>query len=296
MIKEVTGTDQIRQLFAGWQETMIWSCLQGVMGHLYVHMSDNPDLEGNSDLAGSSNTSDNPNTADSSNMADGSDTTDNPNSAHNPQSAMAILGDFCFFAGKPDEKLVAYKPAWCRQNFIIMTARRPEWFALIEKVYKEKAVKVTRYAMKKEPDVFDREKLLSLTQALPDRFTLSLIDRPLYEECRRNDWSKDFVSLYFGYEEYGKKGLGVLALLDGKPVSGASSYSCYEGGIEIEIATKAEYRRQGLAAACGAKLILECLGRGLYPSWDAHNLWSVALAEKLGYHLDHEYTAYEIKG
>lgn len=296
MIKEVTGTDQIRQLFAGWQETMIWSCLQGVMGHLYVHMSDNPDLEGNSDLAGSSNTSDNPNTADSSNMAEGSDTTDNPNSAHNPQSAMAILGDFCFFAGKPDEKLVAYKPAWCRQNFIIMTARQPEWLALIEKVYKEKAVKVTRFAMKKEPDVFDREKLRSLVQALPDGCTLRRIDRTLYEECRKHDWSRDLVSLYSGYEEYGKKGLGVLALLDGKPVSGASSYSRYEGGIEIEIDTRAEYRRQGLATACGAKLILECLDRGLYPSWDAQNLWSVALAEKLGYHLDHEYTAYEIKG
>ena len=254
MIKEVTGTDQIKQLFAGWQETMIWSCLQGVMGHLYA------------------------------------------DSADNPQSAMAILGDFCFFAGKPVEKLVAYKPAWCRQNFIIMTARRPEWFALIEKVYKEKAAKVTRYAMKKEPDVFDREKLFSLTQALPDGYTLHRIDRALYEECRKNSWSKDFVSLYSGYEEYEKKGLGILALLDGKPVSGASSYSRYEGGIEIEIATKAEYRRQGLAAACGAKLILECLDRGLYPSWDAQNLWSVALAEKLGYHLDHEYTAYEIKG
>ncbi|MGB4661891.1 MAG: GNAT family N-acetyltransferase, partial [Mobilitalea sp.] len=26
------------------------------------------------------------------------------------------------------------------------------------------------------------------------------------------------------------------------------------------------------------------------------NKWSVALAEKLGYHFDHEYTAYEIRG
>jgi hypothetical protein len=33
-----------------------------------------------------------------------------------------------------------------------------------------------------------------------------------------------------------------------------------------------------------------------HPSWDAYNRWSVALAEKLGYHFDHEYTAYEIYG
>ena len=78
--------------------------------------------------------------------------------------------------------------------------------------------------------------------------------------------------------------------------SGASSYSAYSGGIEIEIDTKPEHRRQGLAYACGARLILECLERGLYPSWDAQNRISAALAVKLGYNFSHEYTAYEIGG
>ncbi len=66
-------------------------------------------------------------------------------------------------------------------------------------------------------------------------------------------------------------------------MAGASSYSVYHGGIEIQIATQKAYRRRGLATACGAKLILLCLERGLNPSWDAHDLRSVALAEKLGY-------------
>ena len=78
-------------------------------------------------------------------------------------------------------------------------------------------------------------------------------------------------------------------------MSGASSYSGYQSGIEIQIDTKESYRRKGLAYICGAKLILECLERGWYPSWDAQNLCSVALAEKLGYHFDHAYPAYEIK-
>lgn len=55
-----------------------------------------------------------------------------------------------------------------------------------------------------------------------------------------------------------------------------------------------DQRRKGLASVCGAKLILECMKRGLYPSWDAQNKGSVALAEKLGYHFSHEYVAYEI--
>lgn len=93
---------------------------------------------------------------------------------------------------------------------------------------------------------------------------------------------------------YQKYGLGAVILKDGETVSGASSYSGYRDGIEIEIDTKEAYRRKGLAYICGAKLILECLERGLYPSWDAQNKWSVALAEKLGYHFDYEYPAYEI--
>lgn len=94
---------------------------------------------------------------------------------------------------------------------------------------------------------------------------------------------------------YQQLGLGVVICKDGIPVAGASSYSSYQGGIEIEIDTKEEYRRKGLAYCSAAKLILECLDRDLYPSWDAQNPWSVALAEKLGYHFSHEYIAFEVR-
>ena len=47
-----------------------------------------------------------------------------------------------------------------------------------------------------------------------------------------------------------------------------------------------------LALSCGARLILDCLDRRLVPSWDAHNLPSVSLAEKLGYRLRAPYQAY----
>ena len=95
-------------------------------------------------------------------------------------------------------------------------------------------------------------------------------------------------------DTYRRLGLGIVVLADGKPVSGASSYSRYKDGIEIEIDTKESFRRKGLASACGAALILECLNQGLYPSWDAHTLQSLSLAQKLGYQPAGPYPAYEI--
>ncbi len=77
---------------------------------------------------------------------------------------------------------------------------------------------------------------------------------------------------------------------------GATPYTRYKEGIEIEVDTVEEERRNGLATAVSAALILQCLDEGLYPSWDAQNMNSVHLAEKLGYEFDHEYTAYEVSG
>lgn len=237
-------------VFGLWEETLIWSCLQGIMGDVYMNDAED--------------------------------------------AAMAILGDFAFLAGNPSEEVVRFRPEKFKQDFIIMVPQNEEWGKVIEKCYGDKAKKVTRYAIKKESDVFDIEKLEQAVLNIPDGYEVKLIEESEYHMCRGNSWSMDLVSQYKNYETYKELGLGVVALKDGELVAGASSYSTYDKGIEIEIDTREDHRRKGLAYACGAKLILECLKKGLYPSWDAQNKWSVALAEKLGYHFSHEYVAYEI--
>lgn len=242
----------LAQELQDWSESIIWSCLQGVMGE--IHTNDTDD------------------------------------------AAMAILGDFAFYAGKTSEKLLKFKPESCKQDFIIMVPQNDEWAKLIEKCYGDKAKKVTRYAIKKEKDIFDVDKLERAILELPEGYELKLLEEYEYTLCQNNRWANDLVSQFKDYDTYKKLGLGVIVLKDGDLVAGASSYSRYNEGIEIEIDTREDHRRKGLAYACGAKLILECLKIGLYPSWDAQNIWSVALAEKLGYHFSHEYTAYEIMG
>lgn len=253
MIYEVKNTASAGRLFEGWEETLIWSCLQGGMGKIYAVGSEKP------------------------------------------VSAMAILGDFIFYAGEPDKELVLYKPKQRKQDFAIMVPQNDGWRLLIEQNYGERAKAVSRYALKKEAGIFDRERLQKAVEALPDAYKLCPIDEKLYEQCRAEAWSRDLVSQFEDYDKYKALGMGFVIKRDGEIVSGASSYSRYQGGIEIEIDTKEAHRRKGLAYVCGAKLILECLERNLYPSWDAHNKWSLSLAEKLGYHFSHEYRAYEIR-
>ncbi|MCI8312446.1 MAG: GNAT family N-acetyltransferase, partial [Lachnospiraceae bacterium] len=36
MIYEITDTSKVSSLFGNWQETLIWSCLQGIMGKIYA--------------------------------------------------------------------------------------------------------------------------------------------------------------------------------------------------------------------------------------------------------------------
>lgn len=241
------------EIFGQWDETIIWSCLQGVMGEVY---------------------------------------TNSPRG----DAAMALLGDFAFFAGKADEGLIRFRPESLKRDFIIMVPQNDEWAELIEKCHGRNAKKVSRYAMKKERDIFDERKLCQAVSQLPDGYELKLLKEDEYEACQNNRWANDLVSQFRDYKTYQGLGVGVVVLKDGELVSGASSYSRYNDGIEIEIDTRKDHRRKGLAYACGAKLILECRRRGLYPSWDAQNRWSVALAQKLGYHFSHEYTAYEVLG
>ncbi len=239
-------------LFKNTEETLILSALEGVMGAI---AGDDPDA---------------------------------------PKCVRIILGDFSFFAGNSDSP--ASKELLMTDPAPILAAGNEEESAQWESLftaYFPQAQKSERYAIKKEGDIFDRKKLTALSKELPEGFSIQPIHGKLIDWCRTEIWAQDFVSNFPDNQAYEELGLGFLVLdAEGNPAAGASSYSVYSGGIEIEVDTKKEFRRKGLAAAVCAQLILTALEKGLYPSWDAANLISVHLSEKLGYHFDRPYSVW----
>lgn len=248
----VLDKQAITPLFAGWDETFIWSCLQDCMGAAY---------------------------------------TDHP---QHPRSAKILLGDFCFLAGEPREELLWSGPPV--GEFLILVPQHFGWEETIQKVWGLRATRRMRYATHKDPGAFDPQALEALANRLPQGYRLQPIHRELYRQALAAPWSRDLCGNFANEEDYRENGLGVGVTLEGELVAGASSYTFYRGGIEVEIDTRADHRRRGLARACGARLILDCLARGLYPSWDAHNRESLALAQQLGYGFAYEYPVYEVTG
>jgi len=202
-----------------------------------------------------------------------------------PRSACIVLGDFAFFGGEPNADLIR------RIDIPILTPQNDAWAKMIERTLGSAVTKSERYAIEKTRGIFNREHLLRLAKA-PDGYTLRLFDRDLCTQAMENDWSRDFCANYRDADHFLSHGLGIAAVQNGTLVAGASSYCHFDGGIEVEIVTREDHRRKGLATACGAALILACLDRDLYPSWDARTLHSVALAQKLGYRYKAPYTVY----
>ena len=214
---------------------------------------------------------------------------------HLPASAAAVLGDFMILVGKPDTDLLDLDriPGGVRPS--ILVPRAAGWADAIERQLGPRACRFERYATVKDPGVFDRRTLERLAADMPHGVGLRPIDEALYRACLAEDWSRDLVSQFPSFERFDDLAVGIVAVEGGRIVSGASTYVRYRAGIEIEVDTRPDRRRRGLARAAAAALILTCLDRGLYPSWDAHTAASLALARQLGYRPSHAYAAYIVQ-
>lgn len=215
----------------------------------------------------------------------------------NSSYCLIHVGDFAYLLGLPpngekslDLKSQIYET--CSRAFI--TPGDERWAFWLEEEFLGQYRLVNRYALKKDENHFDKKTLEGYKKNIPEGIRIRRLDERLYHLVLKEEWSRDFVANFEDEQQFMREGLGYVAAKGREILSGCSAYGYSSGMMEVEVETKKDYRRQGLALACSAAFLLECMERGIYPNWDAANEQSVGLAEKLGYVFHREYQVYQI--
>jgi GNAT superfamily N-acetyltransferase len=202
-----------------------------------------------------------------------------------PTAWRITVGPFWYFAGDAGgpggRTLLADFPPY---NLLMPSP--PEWTDAAREKFGDRLVTFPRYSFAAES--LSEAHLVGLLDRSPHRDRVRRVDADLlarpdnYVETEDFDSPADFLN----------RGIGYTLLEDDKPVGAAYSSLVCSRGIEVSLFVDEPYRRRGIATAISAALLLECARRGLRPNWDAANLESCVLAEKLGYTPGGSYESY----
>lgn len=211
-----------------------------------------------------------------------------------PEIALGCYKDFCFLSGNPCkvENLDAVLFSQCDNPVLI--ADNSLWADFLAK--NTGFEKITRYKLK-ACESFDTVKLKSFTEKIKSfpQLSMRIMNGEDYDSFNPVGWEHDMRGCYKNREDFCEKSFGVI-ISDGREiVCGATAYSYYSKGIEIQIETKENYRNKGLATIAAAQLLLECEKRGATPHWDAAHMQSAKMAMKLGFEIVCRYDAYQLK-
>ena len=198
---------------------------------------------------------------------------------------------FVYFAGNPASP-AAQEFFLNLSPYALLMPSAPGWIEAVQAAYGERLESFDRYSFASAE--LSTAHLAKLAQSTPYGEWVRLMDRALVESL----WGKEhFVDLseYDSVEDFLERGVGFYVPA-GTTVAGAAFASLIcSRGIEISIYVQDKYRRQGMATALAANLLLWCLERRLEPHWDAANPESCSLAVKLGYTPAGTYQAYYLE-
>jgi RimJ/RimL family protein N-acetyltransferase len=244
----------IATLFDGIEDSMVIAYLQGYMGDAYVKVADEP------------------------------------------TAAVIISGEYSFWGGDSgsadaDDLLSHFFEVNTDDSSIgIFADDKPGWGKALMAYGENHPTAVPRFRIAQRDYDFDLALLQRYIDALPPGFEMVRFDQGIYDAAMSAGWSKEFCETFDSSEDYLKRGFGFAVLKDGAFVSGTSTMTVYDGGTELQVATREDFRRKGLALPCAAAMVKECAARNMRPCWDAANETSKHIALKLGYEYEGIYT------
>lgn len=186
---------------------------------------------------------------------------------------------FVYLDGEPEPASLARVDSRFRDRPLVCLT--DAWDARIRAQYPDAAV-FRRTLMKPA-----RRFLLPESIELPEGYRLAGMDEAAFE---RHPFSHG--KNYAGWADFQAEGSGAVVYHGGGIAAAASSFLSLNGEVEMDVSTQEAHRGKKLASACVARMLRDCMARGIAVHWDAQNDVSRHLAEKFGFEIETEYPVY----
>ena len=122
---------------------------------------------------------------------------------------------------------------------------------------------------------------------LPEGYRLTGMDEAAFEQHPFSHGEN-----YPCWAAFQSEGSGAVVYHGGEIVAAASSFLNVNNEVELDVSTLEDHRGKKLATACVARMLQDCMQRGITVHWDAQNDVSRHLAEKFGFEAEQEYSVY----
>lgn len=186
---------------------------------------------------------------------------------------------FVYLDGEPERESVTEIDAHFRNRPLVCLTEA--WKEQIETQYPNARI-YRRWMMKPA-----RSFILPEISEIPEGYRLAGMNKAEFE---RHPFSHG--ENYASWAAFQAEGAGAVAYRGMEIVASASSFLSLDGEVELDLFTKEEHRGKKLANACVARMLRNCMDRGIVVHWDAQNDVSRLLAQKFGFETDTEYLVY----
>ena len=188
---------------------------------------------------------------------------------------------FVYLDGEPEAESIARVGSAFRNRPLVCLTN--EWEEQIKEQYPGAAI-YCRTAMK--PTC--RFTMPSTTE-IPEGYLLADMDEAAFEQHPFSHGEN-----YSCWSAFQSEDSDAVVYYGGEIVAAASSFLSMNSEVELDVSTKEAHRGKKLAAACVARMLQDCMQRGITVHWDAQNEVSRHLAEKFGFEIETEYPVYWI--
>jgi len=206
-----------------------------------------------------------------------------------PTAFMLTNGIFRIFAGDCNSSVVSKFIETMPNNSIVLPSHQG-WFNKVSETKNISAELFHRHSMSHDNIDIENLKLISS----PEGYNLKRIDLIDAELLSQLSDFKYHLQNFKNAEDFVNRGLGYIAKYNNTVIGAATSALVCEKGIEINIMVLPIHRKNGVALSLGANIVSDILSQKLIPHWDAGNLASKLLAQKLGYKFNKSYEAIRV--